>query len=464
MSSNSTKYPETARARGRLQGVSAFVAACFGQMASLCGSHLISFVLGIWIYQQTRSSTSFALIAFFAIVPEIVLSPLAGAIADLWDRRLVMIVGNFGAALSTLSLVAMALTNQLALWPIYLVVAASSAFQAVQYPALSASIPFWIKEGNLSRANAIVEVGNSIAMVIAPALAPVLLGAMGLKGIFSAAAATFVLAITALAVSHFPCPLHSPGHRVDFFSLLRDALEGWNYVQRRRELFALLVLFAVTNFAVGTVQVLLPPFVLSFSSATGLGIVMSSAGSGAIAGGLLLSTLGEIRHKIRLILLLVLGQGMVLFLGVLRPDIPLVAAAAFLFSFGVPIIFASSQTIWQTEVEQEMQGRAFAIRKLVAWSSLPLAYLLAGPLADRVFGPLMMPTGALAPSIGALIGTGTGRGIALLFIILGLLIASAVCVGFRYRPFWQLEEHLLGDPGRQSDNKNSSAVFVTSCK
>lgn len=460
---SSTDFREISRGAGRLSGIRAFAAVCLGQMISLCGSHLISFVLGVWVYQRTRSATNFALIAFFAIVPEIMLAPIAGAIADRFDRRWVLIIGNLGAAASTLSLLAMAISNQLALGPVYVAVAASSAFLAVQYPALSASIPSWVPEGNLSRANAIVEVGNSIAMVVAPALAPGLFSAIAFKGIFIIAVAGFIFAIAALALSQFPAPLHQPRQRTPFSSLLQDAFEGWKYVQRRHELLALLVLFAVTNFAVGSVQVLLPPFVLSFSSAMGLSIVMSFAGIGAISGGLLLSFLGETRRKIRAILLLVLLQGLVLFLGVLRPGIPLIAGAAFLFSFCVPVMFASSQTIWQTEVEQEMQARAFAIRRLVAWSTLPFAYLIAGPLADRIFEPLMSTGGPLAGSAGALIGSGPGRGIALLFILLGLFIVAAVLGGFRYQPFWKLEEHLLLAYETRLQKKRSSAALATSC-
>src|SRR5258708_13606027 len=130
---------------GKLHGPGAFAAVCLGQMVSLCGSHLTSFVLGIWVYQQTRSATRFSLIAFCAIVPEILLGPIAGAMVDRWNRRWVLIAGNLGAALCTFSLIIFALTNQfavqgrLAIWPIYVVVAPSSAFKPVQFPPLSPS-------------------------------------------------------------------------------------------------------------------------------------------------------------------------------------------------------------------------------------------------------------------------------------------------------------------------------------
>ena len=451
---------------GKLHGPGAFAAVCLGQMVSLCGSHLTSFVLGIWVYQQTRSATRFSLIAFCAIVPEILLGPIAGAMVDRWNRRWVLIAGNLGAALCTFSLIIFALTNQfaihgrLAIWPIYIVVAASSAFQAVQFPAVSASTALWVPAPHLSRANALMELGNSIAMIVAPALAATLLGAIGFKGVFVIDVVTFVFAIGALFLSHFPSHQAASRNEIVRSSLLREALQGWHYVKGRRELLALLILFAFTNFATGAVQVLLPPLVLSFASPIALGTVMSFAGGGLVAGSLLVSVLGGPRHKVRAILLCSLGQGVVLFLGVFRPSVPLVAGAALLFSLCAPVIFACSQTIWQTEVEQEIQGRAFAIRRLVAWSSLPAAYLMSGPLADRICEPLMAVKGALAGTVGALIGTGAGRGIALLFIVLGLAIVAIVAISSRYRPFWKLEERLLAKVPKKQEEKNSRPVFV----
>ncbi|MFO8150791.1 MAG: hypothetical protein R6T93_10875, partial [Trueperaceae bacterium] len=70
-----------------------------------------------------------------------------------------------------------------------------------------------------------------------------------------------------------------------------------------------------------------------------------------------------------------------------------------------------SQAIWQNKTAPDVQGRVFAVRRMIAWSSMPLAYLVAGPLADHVFGPLLDEGGALVGSVGRIIGTGEGRGI-----------------------------------------------------
>ncbi len=431
---------------GRLEKIGAFTALCLGQMMSLFGSHLTSFALGVWIYQQTKSATNFALISFFAIMPEILLSPAAGAMVDRWDRRWLMIGGNFGAGAATLVLVLLAVAGHVSPWSAYAIVAVSSAFQAVQYPALSASTPLLVPAQHLSRANGVVEFGNAMAMIVAPFTAALFLSAIGLKGIFVINVITFAGAVAALLLSRIPA--HGSGER-SRIAWLRQAIEGWTYIKDRKEFLGLLLLFAAINFAFGTVQVLLPPLVLGFATPVALGTVMSCAGAGLLTGSLLISIMGAPRRKVSAVLFLALGQGLVLFLGVSRLSVPLVSGAAWLFSICTIAIFVISQTIWQTQIPQEIQGRAFAIRRLISWSTLPVAYLSAGPLADKVFEPLLAPKGILAGSVGPLIGTGQGRGIALLFVLMGGLLIATVCVASFYRPFWALQSRMLRPERKQ---------------
>lgn len=427
---------------GRLEGLPAFGAIWFGQVFSLFGSHVVSFALGVWVYQMTRSATDFSLISFFTVLPEIALSPLAGVIVDRLDKRLVMLLGTMASGLCGVALAILAITGQLALWHIYLIVAVNSAFQSVEFPALSSSIVLLVPRRHLSRANGLLELSSSLAMVAAPMAAGALLASFGLTRLLMLNVAAYLVAITSLLSVRIGKPepaVESPTQR---HSMLREAILGWRYISERPELMALLLLFATTNFSLGVVEVLLAPLVLSFASPDVLGAVMSAGGLGVLIGSVLVSVWGGPRHKIRVILCLALLKGTILFLGGLEPHAVLIGTAAFVFLFCGPVIFTCSQTIWQTKVAYEIQGRAFAIRRVVAWSSLPLAYLVAGPLADRVFEPLMAVGGPLAGTLGAVIGTGPGRGVGLLFMVMGFLSVMAVVIGFLYRPLRDLETRL----------------------
>lgn len=422
----------------RLEGVPAFGTIWIGQVVSIFGSHLTGFVLGVWVYQGTRSATDFSLISFFSVIPEIALSPIAGVLVDRWDRRKVMLAGDVGAGLCAAALAALTITGRLQVWQIYVIVTLTSAFQSVHFPALSSAITQLVPRRHLSRANGMVELGGSLAMVGAPLAAAALLQAMGLTRVILLDMASYAVAVVTLLSVRIPKGKQAAADKENRNSLLREAALGWKYVKERPGLLALLLLFVSTNFSNGIVQVLLPPLVLSFESADTLGLVMSVGGIGVVIASILVSVWGGPSNKVTAILGCAFFQGMVLMAGVLQPRSELIAAAAFLFLFCDPIIFSSSQTIWQMKVAVEVQGRAFAIRRVIAWSSLPLAYLLAGPLADGL-EPLMTADGRLASSVGRVIGVGPGRGVALLFIVLGVLSMLAALLAFRYRPLRELE-------------------------
>lgn len=444
MSSVSLKLLAKSRLSGskRLEGGAAFGVVWAGQVVSLFGSNLAGFVLGVWIYQKTKSVTAFSLISLFTVLPEIALLPVAGVIVDRFDRRLVMLLSVLGSGLCGAVLAAMALMGQLQLWHIYLMLTVSSVFESVQLLALSASITLLVSRHNLSRANGMVSLGSSIAMVAAPALAGVFLQVIGLTKVLLINVAAYAFAVLTLCVVRIARPEQSSQADDAPRSLWREAAQAWRYVTGQRELLALLILFAITNFSTGIVQVLLPPYILSFKTPEALGTIMSAGGVGVVAGSVWLSIWRGPQQRMRALFIASFLRGVVLFLAVLQPNAVVIGAAVFIFLFCDPVIFTSSQTIWQTKLPAEVQGRAFAVRRLVAWCTLPLAYVVAGPLADRVFEPWMAAQGPLARVVGGLFGTGPGRGIAVLFIVLGLLTVIAVVVGFLYQPLRDLEDRL----------------------
>lgn len=139
-----------------------------------------------------------------------------------------------------------------------------------------------------------------------------------------------------------------------------------------------------------------------------LGYLASIAGLGMVVGTLIMSVWVGPRRRIPGVLgFLALGGLIVSLLG-LRPQIPLMAFAGFSMMFTMPTVNGSSQAIWQCKVSPDVQGRVFAVRRVIARSTMPLAYLIAGPLADRIFRPLLMEVGASANSVGAVMGAGPG--------------------------------------------------------
>jgi MFS transporter, DHA3 family, macrolide efflux protein len=270
-------------------------------------------------------------------------------------------------------------------------------------------------------------------------LAASLVAVIGIQGILLVDLATYCWSIATLAAVRIPASARPDDPGAARPSFLSEAGYGWRYIRQRSGLLALLLLFAGSNYAVGLVSVLFTPLILGFTDQASLGFILSVGGSGMLAGSLAMSVWGGPRRRIYGVLVPGLVQGIVISLAGFPPSVPFITGLAFVYFFALPLINGSSQAIWQAKVHPDIQGRVFAIRRMIAWSSLPLAYLSAGVLADSIFEPRLQPGGAWAGSIGALVGTGPGRGIAFLFVLLGLALIALALLGFGYAPLRNVE-------------------------
>ena len=398
-----------------------FLIIWLGQVVSLVGSGLTSFALGVWVFEQTGSATQFALIGLSAVLPRVVLSPLAGTVVDRWDRRQVMIVSDVGAGLSTLVVAFLLLVARLEIWHIYLLASVSAAFGTLQWPAFAATTSLLVSKENLGRANGMVQLGQAASEILAPALAGVLMGVIRLEGVILIDVGTFVFAVLTLLLVRLPRPGVAGASTPEDGSLWKGLSFGWRYISARPGLMGLLVLLAAVDFLWGMVGALITPMILSWTSSDALGAVISIAGAGMLTGSLIMSAWGGPQRRINGVLNFEMLSGLCFVLIGLRPSFWLVAAGAFGAHVTIAIVFGSNQAIWQSKVEPQVQGRVFATQQMVARSAAPLAYLLAGPLADRVFCPLITADGPLAGSLGPVLGTGPGRGIGLLFVLMGAI-------------------------------------------
>jgi len=260
---------------GLSPGIRAFLLVWFGQLISLVGSKLTGFALGVWVFQTTGSVTRFALIMVFTALPGVVLSPLAGAFVDRWDRRRTVILSDTGSGLCTLGVALLLALGRLEVWHIYLLMAMSSAFSAFQWPAYSASISLLVPKSQYGRASGLVQLAQATAQIVAPAVAGILLWVIGLPGIIMIDFSTFLFAVFTLLLVKIPRPVLAvqEGPKP---SIWREAWEGC--IVSQRGLLVMLALFGLANFTIGIVYVLFTPLVLSFSTAAVLGTLLSVGG------------------------------------------------------------------------------------------------------------------------------------------------------------------------------------------
>lgn len=390
-----------------------------GQLISMLGSGLTQFAMGVWIYDQTRQATPFAITVLLGTIPRILLLAVAGSIADRFNRRKIMIAADTLSAVLTLAIFILFSAGGLQLWHIYLISMLSSVLSAFQEPAYTASISMIVPKEKLGSANGMAQMGQALSSVLTPVLAGALFVAIGLNGIILIDFVTFLFAVGALLLVHIPQPDRAPEHKDK--NIWQDMQFGWSYLNERKGLLGLLLYYAMVNFLLNWSAVLLIPMVLSRYTADVLGLIQTVMGVGMLAGSIIMSAWGGAKHRIPAAIgFIILGVSGFVIAG-LQPNPWFIGAGIFLLMFTIPLASGNSQVVFQTKVPREIQGRVFSVRSTISQSMMPLAFLVAGPLADKFFEPLMQDGGALANTfVGQLIGTGAGRGIALMFILSGL--------------------------------------------
>jgi DHA3 family macrolide efflux protein-like MFS transporter len=441
---------ETTIADKAPRGMRTFLIIWGGQLISLIGSGLSSFALGVWIYDQTGQATPFAITVLFGSLPAVLLAPVAGVAADRWNRRLIMIVADSGAAILTLFIAFMLFLapGGLQVWHIYIVAVLSSSLGTFQGAAYQPSVTMLVPKKDFGRTSGLMQTGQAVQSIIAPLLAGVLYVSIGLGGILAIDFVTYFFAVGALLLVRIPQPAPSAeaasSPPTEKGSMRRDLAFGWHYLVARTPLLAMLGYYSLVNFLLALTSVLITPMMLSFVSAGVLGAVEMVSGVGMLVGSLLMSTWGGPQRKMNGVYAFVALFSLGFFLMGLRESAILIGLGSFVLLFSLPLAAGCNQVIWMSKVEPDVQGRVFAMRRMIAHAISPLAFLIAGPLADQVFGPLMSEGGALAGPLGGVIGVGPERGIGLIFILSGAMMLTATAAAYAYRPL-RLVEDVLPD-------------------
>jgi DHA3 family macrolide efflux protein-like MFS transporter len=329
-----------------------------------------------------------------------------------------------------LCLAALFFTGHIQVWHIFLLTALSSAFSSLQIPAYSALVAATTAISQLGRANGLLQFGRSLADILAPAVAGLLVVTIHVPGVLLIDLLTFCFAILTLGVARFPglekASSTPSGEAPAKSSWWQELQAGWNILRAERGLLNLLRYQILFAFLWELFGVLVTPMILGFSGPEGLGTAITIAGLGLLAGSLVMTAWGGPKRRLSGLLFFELLSAAAFCLMGARPNLVLVTAAAFLAHWTLAFVSSLAEAIWQSQVQHEVQGRIFALKQTAVKVGTLCAYLLAGLLADRFLEPLLQSGGSLSSSLGAWFGTGPGRGIAVLFIGIGVVKAISV--------------------------------------
>ncbi len=407
-----------------------------GQTLSTIGSELSAIGVAVYVYLETGSELWLGILAALAGLPFVFVGPFLGLV-DRFQRRTVMLVADsFAVVGPTLALV-LAAADRLEVWHLALAGFIGGVGTAIQLPAVQASVPSLVDHESYGRANGLMQLGPSIAVVAAPVLATPIVALWGIVAVLIIDVATFVVALFLTLFTPFTDVLDEADAADD--RTWRSAL-AW----LRRDGKPLLVLLgglAVVNFLFAFFDIALLAIATNVGGAKQAGLALGAGGFAMIASSLLVGHRGipakRIPVFVEALLVTALGCAVV----AIRPVFVLVVIGAAIAMSTLPLANAAIATVFHERVPLGMQGRVFGLRVAIGRALSPVGSIVAGALIAGIAAPALGDNGSLRGTLGQLIGEGEQRGAAAVMLgVAAALVALAAWLGMN-RSVALLDDH-----------------------
>jgi len=358
-----------------------------GQALSLLGSSLVQFALVWWLTRTAGSATVLALASLMAMLPQVFISPVAGALVDRWNRRLVMMVADGLIALAVVVLAALFALDKVQVWHIYVLMFIRAVGGAFHWPAMQASTSLMVPEKHLTRVAGLNQALQGVGSIVAPPLGALLLDLLPMQGLLAVDVVTAVLAITPLFFVAVPQPERTvAAEGTSPSSVVADLRQGWRFMRDWPGMLLVMGMAMLINLLIHPAVSLQPLLVTDHfgGGAFELAWLQSAFGVGIVAGGVTLSAWGGFKRRMLTGLLALVLNGVGFALVGLAPagGFPLAVGAMFFAWFMNPIVNGSMFALLQDVVPAEMQGRVFTVLISGSGAMVPLGLAIAGPLAD----------------------------------------------------------------------------------
>ena len=377
-----------------------------GELISSIGGGLTSFGLGVYIFQQTGSAASMAVATLLGFLPTLLLSVPAGVLADRYDRRLLMMIGDGCSAIGILYILLCMMSGGATLAQICIGVFSSSFFSALLEPSFRATITDLLTREEYSRASGLVSLAGSARYLFSPVIAGFLLTISDIKLLLIIDICTFFLTVASTAVVRKGIGSKAAEKTESF---LQSMKAGWRVLRANRGILILVVISSAITLFMGVFQILAEPLILSFSDAKTLGIAETICACGMLVSGVLLGVKGLKGHYVRILGLAFIAAGLfMLGFGLFESIIP-ICLFGFLFFMTLPLANNCLDYLMRTNIPEDAQGRAWGLIGFISQLGYVVAYALAGTAAD---------------TLGQIGERGVGRGAALVIMIAGICMAA----------------------------------------
>lgn len=359
------------------------------QMLSLLGSALVQFSLVWWLTKETGSATILAMASMFAMIPEIVIQPFAGAITDRINRKKVIILSDAAIALATLVLGVFFFLDHVEIWYIYAIMMIRGIGSAFHYPAEQASVSLMVPKDQLGRIAGLNQAAKGIINIVSAPLGALVMELIGVEGSLMIDVVTAALAIGIVSFVFIPRQQELEKKDGSWFSVvMHDMKDGFRYLISWKGLMVVTVMALVFKIALSPAFSLIPLLVSSYfgGDAAQYSMVEVAAGIGIIVGGSILGVWGGFKKKVYTMLMggIGVGLGMIVLGSIPQNGFYYSLPTMLVIGFMIPMVDGSLMAIMQEKIDNEYQGRVFTMFGSILYLSTLVGLAIAGPVSDAL--------------------------------------------------------------------------------
>lgn len=396
-----------------------------GELISNIGSGMTAFALSVYIYEKTGSVSYVSLITLLSFMPSIVLSPIGGLLADRYDRRLLMIIGDLFSGLGLVYILWNIQAGEKSIVPIFVGITFSSIFTSLLEPSYRATLTDILEEENYAKASGLIQVAGSAKYLISPVIAGIVLSVADIRVILLLDIMTFITTCLMIFLVRKSINSEMKNYKKDSF---KGLLEGLFIIKENRGVYSLVIIMFFVCFFMGFIQILIRPMILATSSVKTAGMMESLCAVGLLIGSLWIGIAGIKKNYSKILAVACFFCGIFMSMTGVNENLGIIGISTFLFFSTLPFMNSCADVLVRVSIPNELQGRVWGLISLITQMGTVVAYIISGVMADYIFEPMFNKNGLLVKNIGIIIGTGKGRGIGFMLILsgMGMLIMAIV--------------------------------------
>lgn len=403
-----------------------FVRLWLSESAFDLGSALISFAIGVWIFSSTASVQDYSISVLIAALASMAVTPVAGTLADRYNRLWVVAGCDLAAIVVTISVVVFLSIRPPAVGVLYVYSAMAAAIASMRRPAVRVVISAIVPKHRYTQINGLGGISRSTVQIAAPVASAFLLQSFGMQAVV---ATHFMLVLGGAILAYAAMSAAVRGMALDsrssadgsFLTSARSSLaDAFSFLAKTPLMGGLIAYGAFVQCLLVLATVMLTPMVLSTHSTQVLGVVMSIGVVGALCGSVMAASHVIRKHLVLWMLLCdAIQSASIVAAGVTASPV-VWSISAFICLFSGSASLACSSALWMRKTPLARQGSIFSILAASNLLVMCLVLLVGGHLVDAWLEPALRDGGAWSATIGAWFGTGKGRGIGFLFFVAGL--------------------------------------------